>query len=73
MIKVKADAFCQFVEIGFRDFDAVFSDNFFDITSAEGVSVRVPRSSIPAWAEKGDVLRSLMIRSIADSYELPER
>ena len=73
VITVKADAFCQFVELGFRDFDAVFSDNFFDITSAEGVSVRVPRSSIPAWAEKGDVLRSLMIRSIADSYELPER
>ena len=73
LITVKADTFAQFTELDFRDFDAVLSDNFFDISSPEGVTVSLKKSDVPAWASSGDVLRGLIIRSVADSYELPAR
>lgn len=73
LISVRSDTFAQFIELDFRDFDAVLSDNFFDLTSAEGIKVRVKKSDVPSWAESGDVLRNIKIRSIADSYTLPEK
>ncbi len=73
LITVRSSAFAQFVELDFRDFDAVLSDNYFDITSSEGVRVSLSKSAVPGWATSGDVMRGLMIRSIADSYEMPEK
>lgn len=69
-ITVKASSFCQYVELYFKDFDAVFSDNFFDITSENGVTVQVNKCDIPEnIAIVPEFLKqNLVVRSVADSY-----
>lgn len=71
LFTVKSDRFCQYTELCFTDLDAVFSDNFFDITAPEGVTVSVPKAGLPAGVTADSLLRSLTVRSVADSYALP--
>ena len=71
LFTVKSDRFCQYTELCFTDLDAVFSDNFFDITAPEGVTVSVPKAGFPAGVTADSLLRSLTVRSVADSYALP--
>ena len=49
----------------------VFSDNFFDITASEGVTVSVPKAGLPAGVTADSLLHRLTVRSVADSYALP--
>ena len=67
-IKVKASCFCQYVELCFRDFDPIFSDNFFDIISEEGVTVSVNKKDFPDHITAKRLRENLMVRSVADSY-----
>ena len=67
-ITVKAAGFCQYVELYFDSFDVVFSDNFFDLTTADGVTVSVDRADCPAGMTAETLKEDLVIRSVADSY-----
>lgn len=71
LFTVKSDRFCQYTELCFTDLDAVFSDNFFDITSPEGVTVSVSKADLPAGVTADRLLHALTVRSVADSYALP--
>ncbi|PJJ27026.1 beta-mannosidase [Lacrimispora celerecrescens] len=68
-ITVKASCFCQYVELYFKDYDAVFSDNFFDITSPEGVTVHVSKKDFKDQMSPSLLKENLVVRSVADSYE----
>ena len=67
-ITVKASCFCQYVELYFKDFDVIFSDNFFDITSPEGVTVHVNKMDFKDHMTADRVKENLVVRSVADSY-----
>lgn len=67
-ITVKASCFCQYVELYFKDFDVIFSDNFFDITSPEGVTVHVNKIDFKDHMTADRVKENLVVRSVADSY-----
>ncbi|MFT4107464.1 MAG: glycoside hydrolase family 2 protein [Lacrimispora sp.] len=68
LITVKSSCFCQYVELYLKDYDVVFSDNFFDITSQSGVTVCIGKNEFKN-PVSADVLReNLVIRSVADSY-----
>ena len=67
-ITVKASCFCQYVELYFKDFDVIFSDNFFDITSPEGVTVHVNKIDFKDHMTADQVKENLVVRSVADSY-----
>ena len=68
-ITVKASCFCQYVELYFKDFDVIFSDNFFDITSPEGITVHVNKESFQCHMTPDQVKENLVVRSVADSYD----
>ena len=67
-ISVRSSCFCQYVELYFQDFDTVFSDNFFDITSKEGVVVSVCKKDFPDSISPETLKQNLVVRSVADSY-----
>ncbi len=46
----------------------MFSDNFFDITDAEGVTVTVPKEELPDSVRAEDVAAGLRVKSVAESY-----
>ena len=67
-ITVKASCFCQYVELYFKDFDVIFSDNYFDITSPEGIIVHVNKVDFQCHMTLDLVKENLVVRSVADSY-----
>ena len=71
-VMIRASAFCQYVELYFKSFDPVFSDNFFDITTADGVTVSIDAADLPAGITVDRLKQDLVIRSIADSYAWTE-
>ena len=70
-ILVRSDCFSYYTELDFDAWDAVFSDNYFDITQPQGVTVTVPKAAFPAGMKAEDIRQALRIRSVRDSY-LPE-
>ena len=67
-ITVKASGFCQYVELYFKDYDIIFSDNFFDITAPEGITVCVNKADFRCHMTPDLVKDNLVVRSVADSY-----
>jgi len=69
-IQMLTDCFARFVELDFDDFDAVFSDNFFDITSPESFCVKIEsirsRNNIPVTVQS--LQMNLRIRQLTDTY-----
>lgn len=63
-----ASAFSYYTEVYFTECDPVLSDNFFDITSAQGVCLRVDKQNLPANAGVAMLDSQLRIRSVKDSF-----
>lgn len=71
-IRVRSTGLSYYAELYFKNIDCVFSDNFFDITSPDGVCVTVSKSSMSEIPDAEELLKQLVIRSVADSYETEE-
>lgn len=67
-LHIGADGFSYYTELEFAEWDAVFSDNYFDITSSAGVAVTVNKAELPEGVTAAQVLAQLHIRSVRDSY-----
>ena len=69
-VELHTDCFARFAALDFGNFDAVFSDNFFDITSDEPVYVRIMHvrslGNVPVTAD--NLQKSLQIRTLTDTY-----
>ena len=69
-IRVRSSAFAQYVELEFEELDGVFSDNYFDITAPDGVTVSLDKTEVPQGIVLKDLERQIRVRSVADSYKL---
>lgn len=67
-VSVKSTAFAQYVALDFSQWDAVFSDNYFDLTDKEGKTVQIAKSELPSNASCQEIQKQLMIQSVAESY-----
>jgi len=67
-INIRSSCFCQYVELYFLDYDPIFSDNFFDIISKEGVTVSVCKKYFPVNITAPILKQNLVVRSVTDSY-----
>ncbi len=67
-ITVKAQCFCQYVELYFKNYDVIFSDNYFDITSPKGIMVHVNKKDFECNMTADLIKENLVVRSVADSY-----
>lgn len=70
-IRLESDCFAAFVELGIRDADVIFSENYFHITEKEKKSVFLREDDIVRGCieDEQDVKRRLQIRSVADTYD----
>ncbi len=68
-VTITADGFAQYIELDFEAWDAVFSDNYFDLTGKEGKTVKVEKAELPLGISAEEVQKQLRIKSVADSYE----
>ncbi|MDO5350576.1 MAG: glycoside hydrolase family 2 protein, partial [Lachnospiraceae bacterium] len=80
-ICTKCQTFAQYVELDLRKLDGTFSDNYFDITSPEGVTVVLPKAELrnvagsfggegvhPELVSCEALQEQIRVRSVADSY-----
>ena len=69
VLHVTSSAFAYYTELYFKDVDCIFSDNYFDITSAEGVTVTVAKEDLSdANVTAEELLDQLCIKSVVDSF-----
>ncbi|WP_373263409.1 beta-mannosidase [Hungatella hathewayi] len=67
-IHAEADTYVSYAELSLDEYDVVLEDNFFDITSEEGVDITVDKKEFPNQVTAEDVAAALHIRSVADSF-----
>lgn len=70
VIMLESAQFAAFVELDFTDRDAIFEDNYFALTGNGKKYVSLLKEDMKgtAFANAGEVLESLKIRSLKDSY-----
>lgn len=67
-IHADADTYVSYAELSLDGYDVVLEDNFFDITSEEGVAITVDKKEFPNQVTAEEVAAALHIRSVADSF-----
>lgn len=67
-IEIKTNVYASYVELYFTEADCVFSDNYFDITSPEGVVVTVDKDQLPEAIPLEELEKQLRVKSVADSF-----
>ena len=67
-VHVRAEAFAQYVALDLENADAVFDDNFFDLSSDEEKIVPLHADRIRADLSLEDVRRQLTVRSLFDLF-----
>jgi beta-mannosidase len=68
IVDVLSSAFAKFVELAFKDWDAVFSDNYFDLTGGETKRVVLLKSDLSVKATMAELEQQLTVRSLVDTY-----
>ncbi|HIS69855.1 MAG TPA: glycoside hydrolase family 2 protein [Candidatus Gallacutalibacter stercoravium] len=69
LVTVSSNTFAHYVELDLEGADAVFSDNYFDITSSQGYTVTVAKNDLSAPMTAAQLEQKLTVKSVADSYE----
>ena len=71
VVTITAEAFAAFVELDLIEADAIFADNYFNISGNEAVTVELEKSDI--WNKEkiniSELDRTLKIRSLFDTYQ----
>ena len=71
VVTITAEAFAAFVELDLIEADAIFADNYFNISGNEAVTVELKKSDI--WNKEkiniSELDRTLKIRSLFDTYQ----
>jgi beta-mannosidase len=67
-ISIVSKAYARYIELSFKDCDAYFSDNYFDLPAGEKISVEVLKSDMSDCLSKNAFEEQLCIRSLYDSY-----
>ncbi|MNC22369.1 hypothetical protein D3C75_703690 [compost metagenome] len=65
---MKAKAYARFVELGFRETDALFSDNYFDLPGGGTRTVTVAKKALGVPASAEELRRQLTVRSVFDIH-----
>ena len=70
LIRLVCPVYAPFVELSLDGIDAIFSDNYFDLSDGEGIEVKVERKdlSLEEALTKEEFLEKLRIRSLGDTY-----
>ena len=67
-ISISANTFANYVELYLENADCIFSDNYFDITDENGITVTVSKHELPDGITTTQILEQLKVKSVAESY-----
>ncbi|WMJ87463.1 beta-mannosidase [Anaerocolumna sp. MB42-C2] len=67
-ILITSDVYASYVELYLEEEDVVFEDNYFDITSKDGVLITVNKQEFKNPVTADELLAKLHIRSVAESF-----
>ncbi|MGB8453876.1 MAG: glycoside hydrolase family 2 protein [Anaerocolumna sp.] len=67
-IHITSDVYASYVGLYLEDADVVFDDNYFDITSKDGMIITVDKKEFIRTVTAEELLAKLHIRSVADSF-----
>ena len=70
IIEVCSKAYAKFVELDLKTADAVFSDNYFDISA--GVTKIIEINTLSESLTLAELKQQLKVRSLFDTYEFSE-
>nr|WP_035453389.1 glycoside hydrolase family 2 protein [Alicyclobacillus herbarius] len=68
-VRVSAEAYAKYVALDLVGADAVFSDNFFDLSADAPRTVTVPKSSLSQPMSLAEFSKSLQVTSLYDTYD----
>lgn len=71
LIQLHSKTFAKFIEISLKTADAVFSDNYFDLSADEPKTVFLLKKDLSQPLTLAELKREITIRSYYDSYEKP--
>lgn len=69
IIKVTSSAFARFVELDLKSADAIFSDNFFDLSAGNIKIIEVKKLNLSRKLTLKDFESMLIVRSLFDTFE----
>lgn len=68
IISLSSDVFAPFVELDFKSFDGVFSDNFFHISGEDVRRVRLLKTDISENVTLAELEENLTVKTLRDTY-----
>jgi beta-mannosidase len=68
MLHIATEVYTSYVELYLEEEDVIFEDNYFDITSKEGVTVALNKQEFNQIPSVEKLIEMLHIRSVADSF-----
>lgn len=68
-LTIVSKAYARYVELDLRTYDAVFSDNYFDLSADSTKTVDISKEILPNGMTSDMIKNDLLIRSLTDSYE----
>ena len=68
-ITLSSKSFARFVELDFKEVDAIFSDNYFDLSAGNSKTVEINKENLSKAVSLDDLKNQLVIRSLFDTYE----
>jgi beta-mannosidase len=69
VIQIESKAFARFIELGLKTEDAVFSDNYFDLSAGDVKKVEVKKKDLSEELSLNSFIHRLTVRSLFDTFE----
>ena len=70
IINVKSKAFSRFVELDIKEADALFSDNFFDLSAGAARKIEIRKERLSKNLSLAELKSQLTVRSLIDTYHI---
>ncbi len=69
IITIKSNAFAKYVEVEFTKYDAILSDNYFDILPGETKKVEICKNDMESCITLSELRKQLKVTSLVDTYQ----
>ena len=69
VLEITSIAYAKFVELDLMEFDTIFSDNYFDLSSGTTKIIEIKKEDLPDGFSIKQLNRQLKIRSLFDTFE----
>ena len=66
---ISCKSYAKFVEIDFTEIDAIFSDNYFDLSAGTIKTIQVKKDDLSSLVSIEELRKQLKIRSVFDTFE----